>query len=610
MGGTVRLAAIALPYLDVQSVSIDREVKMIIVDIGAYDGTQLAIPLAQDINNSVYAIEPVPALAEQIKAHNLPNLQVFCLTMGERDEPLHQPLPPTNPSTATNQAVSDAIPVTESRLETWMKTQSVPEIDLLKITVPGDALRVLTGAGSAIHGIKKILLETQPQAMGTDGSARDPVVEYLTRKGFRWVRSIPQANGAAETLEFARAHRYPLPHHTSAQFQVQVPYVGIFSTPQDDLVGQLLEQGIFEGPEQAFVWLYLRSGDTFWDCGAHAGLFSCIAAQRLGNQGRIVGFEPHPVCFQLYGQNLKSLGCECFTPFNIGLSDRAGSAELHLGKAGMSAFSTLADGATDHGEIGVETVRVDLRSIDDVMAELGGGPVALAKLDVEGWESFVLKGAQGTIQAHQFPVWMIEFTEENAVAAGSSTQALRSQLESFGYHICRFDATRLQLVPEPPRSFYAYDNLYAVLDLAAVNHRLAQADATHRAIAQDIINQWDRATNAYQIHPLLQACEADSAARLAVINQLSQQLQESDADRAARLQAIEQLSQQLIEVDADRVARQQIIDELAVQLQACRSQRNFLAKMIYKLTPASANPTADRPLQRLQSLFSKVMRNK
>ena len=485
---------------------------MIIIDVGAHTGQVCALPFAQNPGNLVYAIEPIPELADQLRSHHLPNLQVFQMVMGlaNTQVPFHINQSRETSSLLTANCVGpwqsyaeqlqavETIAVPMMRLDTFIAQHAIVEVDLLKIDAQGYDLQVLQGAGTAIHCVKKILVEAQLQPLYEGSATKAAIVEYLTSQGFYLAFTSPQTAGLEENLEFVRLNRYPL-HEPSGlnsaatAFKVRVPHIGIFTTPPDDHVGQLLAEGTFEGPEQAFLWLYLRPGDVFFDCGAHAGLFSRIAAHCLGSQGRIVGFEPNPPCFELYQLNLENIGFQNFTALNVGLSDRSGTGDLLLGKPGMSAFSTLAAGAKTHSQLGVETISVPLRCLDEVVAEWQIAPVALTKMDVEGWEALVLQGARQAIQAGTFPLWMIEFTEANAVAAGSSTPALRALIESLGYTLCRFDITRLCLVPEPFQPTYPYENLFAVMDLAAANQRLATADQVMIETAKDIITRWDAA---------------------------------------------------------------------------------------------------------------------
>src|SRR5258705_1290706 len=73
-----------------------------------------------------------------------------------------------------------------------------------------------------------------------------------------------------------------------------VPHIGWLRYPSDDIVLLHLREGSFEFREQAFLWSFLREGDTFLDIGAHCGLFSALASQVMGDGGKILAFEPNP----------------------------------------------------------------------------------------------------------------------------------------------------------------------------------------------------------------------------------------------------------------------------------------------------------------------------
>lgn len=446
---------------------------MIVIDVGAGDGSRFAVPHADSPANAVYAIEADAQLAAILRDHSHPNLQSFQQTLGAEDE-------------ATGQ-----------RLASFVQQQDLGEIDLLRLAQPEQALAVLQGAGDAIHQISHILLDG-PVDTPLGRVAMD-VSAYLQRHGFRVADPQLDLATCPPPVDFVRVTRHPLPATAEGNHAVMVPHLGLFHTPPEDHVGLLLEEGVFENHEQAFLWLYLQPGDTLLDCGAHAGLFSAIAAHRLQNQGRIVGFEPNPVCLDLYRQNLDRLDCQCYTVLSTALSDQVGQAELLMGEAGMAAYSTLATGAQGHGQIGAHTLAVAQAPLDAVMAEHQIGPVTLAKLDVEGWEAQVLQGAEASIRAGLLPLWLVEFTEVNAEAVGSSTQALRTLLESYGYTLCRFDSTCFQLRPEPYHPQYPYQNLFAVQHLDQVNQRLAAASPTQVAIARDLIAQGDAHSEAREL---------------------------------------------------------------------------------------------------------------
>jgi glycosyltransferase involved in cell wall biosynthesis len=100
-----------------------------------------------------------------------------------------------------------------------------------------------------------------------------------------------------------------------------------------------------------------------------------------------------------------------------------------------------------------------------------------------------------------------------------------------------------------------------------------------------------------------QASEADRAARLDVIHQLSEELEASEADRVARLDVIHQLSEKLEASEADRVARLEVIQRQGVeigqlqhQLQALQGQRAVrILKRLHLIKDVSPAPDGDQP---------------
>ena len=619
---------------------------MIVVDVGAHDGSAYALPFAQSESNIVYAIEPIPELADGLRRRNKKNLMVCCAAVSdyEGEQQFHINSDQQTSSLLEveqteawgkyadqlSRAVTITVPVI--RLDQFMQQHDIAEIDLLKIDTQGNDFAVLKGAGTAISRIKRIILEVQLSPLYKGAASKDQVISYLEARGFRCVSATPQSDDLEENLEFVRINRYPLSSRWSQQLSVEVPFVGALQFPQQDHVGKLLEQGVFEGPEQAFVWLYLRSGDSFLDCGAHVGLFSCVALKAMAQEGQVIAIEPNPRCVDLLRENVVAYGGDAEQVLAIGLAEKSGQADLFLGGDGFSAFSTFTPASTA-SEVSGQTIQVEQQSLDEVLEGRGVDfEFTLAKLDVEGWEIPVLNGAAQAISDSKLPVWMVEFTEENARAVGSSTQELRSRLEALGYTLCHFNATSLQLEPEPNYPVYEYKNLYAVRDLSAVNARLAQAPPERIAIAREIIRQWDVAVSAQQLQFTLNQQKEQSLNRINELQQKAYQekqalRQESQAsltvqaaEHQEKVQALEQQHQdamqaaqaELADAHQDQIKAQEDLLSLRQKLHALDTSRaNIIHQLSNERTQIAAYNThltkqvADRD-RRVQNLEQRL----
>lgn len=83
----------------------------------------------------------------------------------------------------------------------------------------------------------------------------------------------------------------------------------------------------------------------------------------------------------------------------------------------------------------------------------------MIKIDVEGWEKFVLLGAIETIKKFS-PILLIEFTAENTENAGYNVLEIYDIVTNLGYRWYRYKKNKLKL--EEKKKTYLYDNLIAI----------------------------------------------------------------------------------------------------------------------------------------------------
>jgi FkbM family methyltransferase len=240
----------------------------------------------------------------------------------------------------------------------------------------------------------------------------------------------------------------------------------------DSELSRLLWQGGFELGERQFLNRFLRAGDTFADVGANIGMFTAIAARLVGETGRVLAFEPCATTFARLEENIALTGSSAISAFPLALSDNDGDAQLTTAAEGYDAWHSLAAPAAHSGDGGSETVktqRLDRFAEEHALA----GAITAMKIDVEGWEAHVLAGGRELLSRPDAPLLLVEFTDDAAVAAGTTCQALYAKLEELGYTMFLYDLHRQQLTPEPMREHYGYCNIVACKDPAPVLARLA-----------------------------------------------------------------------------------------------------------------------------------------
>jgi FkbM family methyltransferase len=125
---------------------------------------------------------------------------------------------------------------------------------------------------------------------------------------------------------------------------------------------------------------YCRPGDTVADVGANIGEVSIVLSRGVGAHGRVFSFEPHPRIFTFLTGNLALNDCANVTARNMALGAEPGMVRMSDDKED-DMNRVVRAGA----------IEVPCSTLD---AELPPGPIALLKVDVEGFELSVLKGGR------------------------------------------------------------------------------------------------------------------------------------------------------------------------------------------------------------------------
>ncbi len=225
----------------------------------------------------------------------------------------------------------------------------------------------------------------------------------------------------------------------------------------------------FEEAEIAFLKKYLKKGDVFFDIGANIGLFTLHASRKVGNEGRVYSFEPTPLTYNRLLDNIELNNIKNATVENIGLSEKKDILKFNISLSAYDAWNSFAN-LNDVGDF--NSMEVPVISIDQYLIDNKIDRVDLVKIDVEGWELFVLKGSLHLLSPDNAPVLMIEFTETNAFSAGYYCGELFDYVESFGYNWYSYNAEDNILVQQVKKLHYPYENLIAIKDINTVLSRL------------------------------------------------------------------------------------------------------------------------------------------
>lgn len=177
------------------------------------------------------------------------------------------------------------------------------------------------------------------------------------------------------------------------------------------------------------VWSWLKQrlnpGDVMLDVGAQFGLYAMLAARVTGPGGKVHAFEPAPDSQAVMRRHLKLNGlADAVTLVPAAASTDSGEAVLHM--AGTHPSNTLAPTGAD--PVALKPVKVRVVSLDDYCREQNITP-KLVKIDVEGWELNVLKGATGLL-ANPATIFLVEMHPYAWQSAGHDAQAVADFLSA------------------------------------------------------------------------------------------------------------------------------------------------------------------------------------
>lgn len=177
---------------------------------------------------------------------------------------------------------------------------------------------------------------------------------------------------------------------------------------------------------------WVRPGDVVYDCGANLGLYDRFLVSNLG-AGRVVAFEPSAENRRFLAANLALGGiADHVTVVPVALADEDGLAEFQVDdvQTASGTLSKVTGGKPSEGRrnlrLGPLTEQVLCRRLDTVVAEEGLPLPDVIKIDVEGAEPLLLRGAAGLLRERR-PKLVVE------LHGAAVAREVISLLHEFGY---------------------------------------------------------------------------------------------------------------------------------------------------------------------------------
>lgn len=209
--------------------------------------------------------------------------------------------------------------------------------------------------------------------------------------------------------------------------------------------------GLHEFEDMALLLHVLRENDRFVDIGANIGSYSILAAGVCG--ARVLAFEPVPQTFAKLVRNLRVNGIE---PLASGEQVAAGEA------TGILKFTadrdTMNQVASD--DYAGKVIEVAVRALDELLAEF---PAVMWKVDVEGFEEQVLRGAGNVLRNSELRVVLLE----------GASQEITATMEGEGFSRASYDPWKRSFNLKPDKN--ASNNNLWIRDVAELADRCSSS---------------------------------------------------------------------------------------------------------------------------------------
>ena len=166
----------------------------------------------------------------------------------------------------------------------------------------------------------------------------------------------------------------------------------------------------------------------FVDIGANLGKYSVIVSKRMNKKGKVIAIEPHPYNFKMLEKNIKLNKLNNVILKELACSNSKDISDFYLDEVGLKG----GGGHSLVKIIGKNKISVKTDTLDNILRELKIKKIDLVKIDVEGGEINVLKGAVKILKnSHPkiiFEVWDKSYLEK-----------VKEVLKPFKYKIKQID---------------------------------------------------------------------------------------------------------------------------------------------------------------------------
>lgn len=183
----------------------------------------------------------------------------------------------------------------------------------------------------------------------------------------------------------------------------------------------------------------IKPGMNVLDIGANVGFYSLLAAEKIGSQGSLICFEANPEMSDIVFQNLQINGFGSRSKVvDKAVYSENSSLTFNIFEKFLSSSSLWTDlGDIDSRRDSIKELTVEGVTLDHFFS--AGTRIDFIKIDAEGAEPFILKGAKRVLEDNPNVIILMEFAPLFITKAYGSVEILYGELKSMGFRIFRIE---------------------------------------------------------------------------------------------------------------------------------------------------------------------------
>lgn len=190
--------------------------------------------------------------------------------------------------------------------------------------------------------------------------------------------------------------------------------------------------GDYEPELKSIFKLLIKPGDVAVDIGANIGFHTLYFAELVGEKGKVISFEPVLYNFNSLKENIALNNFKNIKIHNIALSNKEEELTIDIDEESRNpgSFNLFEKEGNTHIKCAIG---------DEILIN---EPINFIKIDVEGYEGFVMQGLMKTIEKHH-PILVFEYDVNYNHKTGLPDQYLFNLLKPLNYSFFKVDRNGL-----------------------------------------------------------------------------------------------------------------------------------------------------------------------